>query len=79
MTLIDKGENRDVVQDMFDRADTERYQCPSCKFEYTRSRMIRMYINTPKSSWMQLAGREGYEYYCPHCGALVKSEYIRMS
>lgn len=69
MTIIDLDIERDAAQDMFDRADVARYQCPSCKFEYTRSRMIRKCAE---------ADQCGSEYFCPHCSALVMAEYIEM-
>jgi predicted RNA-binding Zn-ribbon protein involved in translation (DUF1610 family) len=55
-------ETDDLVQTIFDRADITRYQCSKCRFEYTRSRMVR------KSAPL---GLDGLEYFCPNCGALV--------
>lgn len=36
-------------------------------------------VNTPKSAWIALAGREGWEFSCPECGQMVDSYYTRMS
>jgi hypothetical protein len=36
-------------------------------------------VNSPRSDWMALAGREGWEYDCPKCGMTVEHFYTRMS
>lgn len=78
-TLISDDSGRELFRDMVDRGDEQAYTCPLCKKSFTKEMMHREYINSPKEDWMSLAGREGYEYFCPDDGAMVTSEYTRMS
>ena len=36
-------------------------------------------VNSPRSAWMALAGREGWEWYCPRCGWMIDNYYTKMS
>lgn len=54
-------------------------KCPHCKWtgELRECREER-YISPPES-WMVLAGRDGWQYFCPRCKWLVHEEWMRMS
>lgn len=56
-----------------------RNRFDNCTWEGKLSECKKTEVNTPRSAWASLAGREGYEFHCPHCGWLVHAEYTRMS
>lgn len=51
----------------------------ACGWTGLEKDLVSKYIHTNPESWMMLAGREGYVYYCPNCGSLVTERYWRMS
>lgn len=50
-----------------------------CDWSGKLSETKERYVMTPPKDWRALAGREGYEYFCPKCGRLVYTDYWKMS
>ena len=51
----------------------------TCGWTGTMDEAKERWISTNPYSWMTLAGREGYEYFCPLCNRLITTHYTRMS
>jgi len=68
-------------QEMIDSTDKKAYSCHrhDCEWSGKLVDMDRKYVNSEQSAWLALAGREGYEYFCPLCGTMLASRYDRMS
>jgi len=59
--------------------DNDKLRCRHCKWEGERKDALKREVNTPRSAWEALAGREGYEWDCPRCKWIVDSFYTKMS
>lgn len=54
-------------------------KCQKCKWEGTLRECKEKRYVSDWASWAQLAGRDGWQYYCPLCGYLIDEYWIRMS
>lgn len=54
-------------------------KCWHCKWTGILRETKQGYVYSSPRDWQALAGREGYEYKCPKCGFIVKSNYTKMS
>lgn len=59
--------------------DNDSADCLHCKWAGKIRDTERRYVNSPQEDWMLLAGREGWEYFCPRCGFIAASYYLRVS
>lgn len=53
--------------------------CVWCNWRGKIRDCTKKYVNSPPADWKMLAGKEGYEYYCPKCKAMVDDYYWRIS
>lgn len=67
------------MRDLLGPDDKDHCMCKNCDWVGTYGECTKKEVNTSASAWRSLAGREGWEWFCPRCKWMVDSHYTKMS
>lgn len=76
---LDREEKTMDWDDFLDPDTKKTITCRFCKWKGKLSECKMREVNSPRSAWNALAGREGKEWFCPKCKMMVYNHYTRMS